>query len=378
MKRFGGSVVVFSLLLVFAFVEIRAVAAQGRRGTLTYSNGSYEGEIRNGTEHGRGTFTWHDGSRYEGDWRNGKRTGHGTYTWPDGTRHVGEFRNSKAHGRGTRNWPSGSRYEGDWRDGNRTGHGTYTWADGERHVGQFRNNKAHGRGTRNWPSGSRYEGDWRDGNRTGHGTYTWANGERHVGGWRDDKMHGQGTYTYADGRREVGEWRDGERVENQPTRSTQRQRGGQEGEQQRRADRTTPRERPFPPGIPHLLCVADHSDLNGFGYSFEFTGWTTDEKGRPVGIFRYGSASGVYTKSKDEWTWKWSDKRVLANCYVCSENGTFTSYIFDSSSAVAGCCTYLCRHFETLATKSANQYDSRIVSVKNFSCPHRNPDKACW
>ena len=116
--------------------------------------------------------------------------------------------------------------------------------------------------------------------------------------------------------------------------------------------RTTPRQRQFPPGIPHLWCVADHSDLNGFRCSFEFTGWTSDEKGRPVGIFRYGTASDVYTKSEDEWTWKWSEKRVLASCYVCSENGTFTSYIFDSSSAVAGCCTYLCRHFERLATEA--------------------------
>ena len=315
MKRSGGLAAVAVLALVFALIDTGDVDAQRRRGTKNYDSGArYEGEFLNGKRHGEGTYYYVSGNRYSGDWRNGKRTGRGAFTWPDGHRYVGDFRN-----------------------GERTGQGIYTW-----------------------PDGARYEGEFRDGKRTGQGTLTWPNGDRFEGEWRNGKMHGRGTYTYADGSRQAGEWRNGKPVQNQPTRLTQRQRGGQEGEQQRRADRTSSRERPFPPGIPHLLCVADHSDLNGFGYSFEFTDWTTDEKGRPVGIFRYGTASDVYTKSEDEWTWEWSEKRVLASCYVCSENGTFTSYIFDSSSAVAGCCTYLCRHFDRLATAAKAQDPRRV------------------
>ena len=175
MKRPNGLVAVTLLLLVFALVEARPATAQGRRGTLTYSNASYKGEIRNGTEHGRGTMSWDNGQRYEGDWRDGKMHGHGIYTWPNG-----------------------NRYEGDWRNNQRTGRGTFTW-----------------------PSGHRYEGQWRNGQRTGQGTYTWPEGDRYVGEFRNGKLHGRGTYTYADGTRQVGEWRDGKRVQSQQQRQRQ-------------------------------------------------------------------------------------------------------------------------------------------------------------
>lgn len=106
-------------LSIRTLVETRVIVAQGRRGTLTYSNASDEGEIRNGTKYGRGTMSWHTGHRYEGDWRDDKRTGQGTYTWPKGDRYVGEFRNGKLHGRGTLIRTDGSRQAGEWRDGKR-------------------------------------------------------------------------------------------------------------------------------------------------------------------------------------------------------------------------------------------------------------------
>lgn len=118
---------------------------QGRQ-VLTYKNGRYEGQVRNGKEHGQGTYTWTSGSRYEGDFVDGDFHGRGTYTWADG-----------------------NRYEGEWRNDKRTGRGIYTWATGK------------------W-KGDRYEGDFVDGKRTGWGTHVSANGKVREGEWRDSKL----------------------------------------------------------------------------------------------------------------------------------------------------------------------------------------------
>ena len=63
----------------------------------------YEGEFRNGKQHGRGKVKWQDasGNRYEGEFRNGKRHGRGTYTYASGNRYEGEWKDGKEHGRGT-------------------------------------------------------------------------------------------------------------------------------------------------------------------------------------------------------------------------------------------------------------------------------------
>ena len=54
----------------------------------------YEGSMRDGKKHGRGTFTSY-GARSEGEWRDDKPHGHGTFTLPDGTRFEGEWRNGE-------------------------------------------------------------------------------------------------------------------------------------------------------------------------------------------------------------------------------------------------------------------------------------------
>ena len=98
----------------------------------------YEGEFRDGKEHGRGTKTYSNESRYEGDWRNGKKHGYGTETWASGGRYEGEFRDGKEHGRGTINYANGNRYEGEWRDGKRHGQGSHDYTDGSRYEGEWR------------------------------------------------------------------------------------------------------------------------------------------------------------------------------------------------------------------------------------------------
>ena len=57
----------------------------------SFGENVYEGEYRDGKEHGRGTFTWGDGGRYEGEWRDGKPNGRGTATFPNGNRYEGQW-----------------------------------------------------------------------------------------------------------------------------------------------------------------------------------------------------------------------------------------------------------------------------------------------
>ena len=88
-------------------------------------------------------------SRYEGEWRNGWQHGRGTTTWADGGRHEGEYRDGKRHGHGTRTWTDGRRYEGQWQDGKPHGEGTYT-SDGYTRKGRWNKGCFGERGDGNW------------------------------------------------------------------------------------------------------------------------------------------------------------------------------------------------------------------------------------
>ena len=71
-------------------------------GTISQNLGEkYEGEFKNGTRQGQGTFTLVDGSKYVGEFRGGWATGLGTYTYLDGRKYVGEFQLLQFHGPGT-------------------------------------------------------------------------------------------------------------------------------------------------------------------------------------------------------------------------------------------------------------------------------------
>ena len=59
----------------------------GKLPLVKFDNGeAYEGEWRNGKQHGHGIYTWARGHRYEGDWRDGKRHGRGIFTSAEGDR----------------------------------------------------------------------------------------------------------------------------------------------------------------------------------------------------------------------------------------------------------------------------------------------------
>ena len=188
---------------------------QGRQ-IITYNNARYEGEIRNGKEHGRGAMTWKGGDRYEGEWRNGGRQGQGIFTWK-GTgeyagregRYEGSWRNDKHHGHGVKVWPNGDRYEGDFVNGMFHGDGLWIATDGEYYLGQFRNGKRHGRGASFEIDGTRFDGEWRNGKAQGKVLITFSSGDIYGGMIRDYKPHGQGVLIFVNGNRYDGEWHNG-------------------------------------------------------------------------------------------------------------------------------------------------------------------------
>ena len=170
----------------------------------------YEGQMRDGKIHGRGTIIYADGNRYEGAWQDGRAHGRGIYTWSDGSRYEGEWRDAEMHGRGTYTSADGRHYEGEWRDNMYHGWGIQTLPEGHRYEGEWRDDKTHGRGTMTFSDGSRYEGQWRAGMWEGRGSMTYPSGDRYEGQWRGNKPHGHGTFAEkSSGRHYKGVWRDG-------------------------------------------------------------------------------------------------------------------------------------------------------------------------
>ena len=84
---------------------------------IKFSNGTYEGEIKNGKREGKGIMYYNDGNRYEGEFKNGQREGKGIMYYKDGDRYEGEFKNGKKHGKGIYYYNNGDREMGDYYKG---------------------------------------------------------------------------------------------------------------------------------------------------------------------------------------------------------------------------------------------------------------------
>ena len=122
-------------------------------------NHKYEGEVKDGQPHGKGTlFHPENVSRkgtiyYEGDWLFGKQTGKGKTYWSLGSKmYEGYFVDGEFHGKGTEfgvdeNGQDYISYEGDWVNGEYNGHGTQYNSNGSKfYEGEFKNGYRHGKG----------------------------------------------------------------------------------------------------------------------------------------------------------------------------------------------------------------------------------------
>jgi hypothetical protein len=123
----------------------------------------YDGEMRGGMLHGRGTLAYDNGDRFDGSFVAGERVGRGTYAHANGDRYDGDFTDDQPTGRGTFTYHNGGRYEGDFVDGKFEGHGTFTFADGGRYEGQFSRGMPNGYGTYQASTGDVVTGNWLNG-----------------------------------------------------------------------------------------------------------------------------------------------------------------------------------------------------------------------
>ncbi len=99
---------------------------------------------------------------YEGQMRNGKQHGYGRM-WFNGGYYEGTFYRGMAHGQGKDTYANGDRYEGEFRYNKRQGLGTYYYANRERYEGNFQNDKMHGKGTYYLANGQYFTGIWHNG-----------------------------------------------------------------------------------------------------------------------------------------------------------------------------------------------------------------------
>ena len=118
-------------------------------GLLKYRNGDYfNGTISNDQiMDGHGKITYDDGT-YEGDFKNGYYHGQGTYALKDGTWiYKGSYENGYKNGSGTEYWPKekrksyGAFLECNYKDGKRDGVGTWYFNNHTYQKCKFRNGK---------------------------------------------------------------------------------------------------------------------------------------------------------------------------------------------------------------------------------------------
>ena len=88
-----------------------------------YSDGTYEGNLRNDKMVGYGKYVYDNGIIYEGEFKDGLVTGNGKLKWPNGDVYEGNFINSVREGYGEYRWASGAIYKGNWKNDKRDGVG---------------------------------------------------------------------------------------------------------------------------------------------------------------------------------------------------------------------------------------------------------------
>jgi hypothetical protein len=121
MKKLLVLVLLF-LLGSYTTIEAKAECISGNckngKGKATYSKGTYEGNFKDGSFDGDGTFTWTNGDTYTGSFKEGDPDGIGEYVWKeDGRRYKGMYIKGQPNGYGKLFYPDGRSYEGKFANG---------------------------------------------------------------------------------------------------------------------------------------------------------------------------------------------------------------------------------------------------------------------
>lgn len=97
------------------------------------------------------TVCYSDGGTYDGEWRDGREHGEGRYESADGALYVGQWESGRWHGAGKYNFANGDVYEGDYNKNEmHMVEGKFTDAAGNMYAGQWAHGNFHGQGTYNY------------------------------------------------------------------------------------------------------------------------------------------------------------------------------------------------------------------------------------
>ncbi len=166
---------------------------------LKLKDGDYEGEVKNGKPHGKGTIVYKDGHSYQGDFVDGKRVGKGALYFVDGDKLECVFRDDYPNGKGVL-YIDGRPHEGEFIGDISNFFNCYhkDYASGASYSGAFLNGKYHGKGIWDSASGTHYQGDFLYGKYDGYGEITFENGAKYQGEFKDGEYHGEGLYRFPD------------------------------------------------------------------------------------------------------------------------------------------------------------------------------------
>jgi hypothetical protein len=128
-------------------------------GRIYFMDGSwYQGEIKNGLQHGKGKNYKNGKLTYSGDYKEGKLDGQGIVFYPSGSIYSGQMKDDQPSGFGKYYWLEGDRFEGNMLNGLFDGQGSYYWSNGDTYVGEWKAGKQEGQGVIRNIDGSSYSG----------------------------------------------------------------------------------------------------------------------------------------------------------------------------------------------------------------------------
>ena len=201
MKKLLGIVVLGLLLSGSAYSQCVSGNCVDGYGTQVVGIGhKYIGEWKDGKRHGQGTSIHVNENgeitdKFVGSFKNDRLDGKGIYTLLIGSgaviKYDGEYKEGFQHGKGFAIYSNGSTYEGEFVRGRKHGYGTWTWLNVGKYEGEFKNGKRDGEGTYIYEEGHKtaegiYLGEWKDGKRHGQGKYTMKNGVVQEGIWKNN------------------------------------------------------------------------------------------------------------------------------------------------------------------------------------------------
>ena len=196
------------MLLALALVLRVAYATAGQAETTQAAE--RRGVVDENTDPTEGELHWGGGHHYQGGLKAGQMHGRGTHTAPDGEVYAGDFVAGQRHGQGMLGFPNGDVYEGDFRNGSMTGRGRLTWSNGDVYQGDFVDGVRQGRGVLERQSGGTYVGDFSGDQRHGKGRYRWRDGTLYRGHFAFGKLHRSGVKTSPSGELSFETWNDGQ------------------------------------------------------------------------------------------------------------------------------------------------------------------------